>query len=295
MKRLRTLLGIGLGLAVVAGAGWYISQTGTTSVAGRASGPLCGGCGDPRGYRRRRQGRDSGGRPRLGNGDAAQHRQRQDPDHRPAHQGRLQGRPDGQAGRPAGRGRSAALRRRPSAGHRHDAEGRGAAEERPDRPRALQEAGRPGLDRPPAVRHPDLPRSPVRGGAGGRPGPGRLGQAQRHLHQDPGAADRPHRLAFCRPGQLRDDGRRHQHLRHHPGAADLGDLHHSRRLAARRSASASRRAPSSKCGCSIGRRRPSSTSASSTATTTSSTRRPARSSCAPRSTTRTRPCFPTSS
>ncbi len=31
MKRLRTLLGIGLGLAVVVGAGWYISQTGTAT------------------------------------------------------------------------------------------------------------------------------------------------------------------------------------------------------------------------------------------------------------------------
>ena len=31
MKRLRTLLGIGLGLAIVAGAGWYISQTGNTA------------------------------------------------------------------------------------------------------------------------------------------------------------------------------------------------------------------------------------------------------------------------
>ena len=31
MKRLRTLLGIGLGLAVVVGAGWYISQSGTTT------------------------------------------------------------------------------------------------------------------------------------------------------------------------------------------------------------------------------------------------------------------------
>jgi multidrug efflux system membrane fusion protein len=33
MKRLRTLLGIGLGLAIVAGAGWYISQTGTSPPA----------------------------------------------------------------------------------------------------------------------------------------------------------------------------------------------------------------------------------------------------------------------
>ena len=36
MKRLRTLLGIGLGLAVVAGAGWYISQGGTSSPKGQA-------------------------------------------------------------------------------------------------------------------------------------------------------------------------------------------------------------------------------------------------------------------
>src|SRR4029077_8362757 len=33
MERLRTLLGIGLGLAIVAGAGWYISQTGTASTS----------------------------------------------------------------------------------------------------------------------------------------------------------------------------------------------------------------------------------------------------------------------
>lgn len=36
MKRLRTLLGIGLGLAVVAGAGWYISQGGTSSPKSQA-------------------------------------------------------------------------------------------------------------------------------------------------------------------------------------------------------------------------------------------------------------------
>jgi membrane fusion protein, multidrug efflux system len=35
MKRLRTLLGIGLGLAVVAGAGWYISQNGTAPSTAR--------------------------------------------------------------------------------------------------------------------------------------------------------------------------------------------------------------------------------------------------------------------
>jgi multidrug efflux system membrane fusion protein len=38
MKRLRTLLGIGLGLAIVAGAGWYISQTGTTPAPRQAGG-----------------------------------------------------------------------------------------------------------------------------------------------------------------------------------------------------------------------------------------------------------------
>ena len=36
MKRLRTLLGIGLGLAIVAGAGWYISQAGTSAPARQA-------------------------------------------------------------------------------------------------------------------------------------------------------------------------------------------------------------------------------------------------------------------
>ncbi len=43
MKRLRTLLGIGLGLAIVAGAGWYISQSGTTLGAGRPPGGRFGG------------------------------------------------------------------------------------------------------------------------------------------------------------------------------------------------------------------------------------------------------------
>ncbi len=39
MKRLRTLLGIGLGLAVVAGAGWYITQHGSSSPPGQAGRP----------------------------------------------------------------------------------------------------------------------------------------------------------------------------------------------------------------------------------------------------------------
>jgi membrane fusion protein, multidrug efflux system len=38
MKRLRTLLGIGLGLVIVAGAGWYISQTGNVPAPRQAAG-----------------------------------------------------------------------------------------------------------------------------------------------------------------------------------------------------------------------------------------------------------------
>jgi multidrug efflux system membrane fusion protein len=45
MKRLRTLLGIGLGLVIVAGAGWYISQTGTATAPRQAAGRF--GAGAP--------------------------------------------------------------------------------------------------------------------------------------------------------------------------------------------------------------------------------------------------------
>jgi membrane fusion protein, multidrug efflux system len=45
MKRLRTLLGIGLGLVIVASAGWYISQTGTTPAPRQAGGRF--GAGQP--------------------------------------------------------------------------------------------------------------------------------------------------------------------------------------------------------------------------------------------------------
>jgi len=45
MKRLRTLLGIGLGLAIVAGAGWFISQTGTTPAPRQGAGRF--GAGTP--------------------------------------------------------------------------------------------------------------------------------------------------------------------------------------------------------------------------------------------------------
>ena len=47
MKRLRTLLGIGLGLAIVAGAGWYISQTGTTPAPRQGAGRFGAGMPTP--------------------------------------------------------------------------------------------------------------------------------------------------------------------------------------------------------------------------------------------------------
>lgn len=47
MKRLRTLLGIGFGLAVVAGAGWYISQSGSAPPARPPSGRFAAGAAVP--------------------------------------------------------------------------------------------------------------------------------------------------------------------------------------------------------------------------------------------------------
>src|SRR6478736_4808767 len=47
MKRLRTLLGIGLGLAIVAGAGWYISQTGTVPASRQGAGRFGAGMPTP--------------------------------------------------------------------------------------------------------------------------------------------------------------------------------------------------------------------------------------------------------
>jgi len=47
MKRLRTLLGIGLGLVIVAGAGWYISQTGTAPAPRQAAGRFGAGVAIP--------------------------------------------------------------------------------------------------------------------------------------------------------------------------------------------------------------------------------------------------------
>lgn len=47
MKRLRTLLGIGFGLAVVAGAGWYISQSGSAPPARPAAGRFAAGAAVP--------------------------------------------------------------------------------------------------------------------------------------------------------------------------------------------------------------------------------------------------------
>lgn len=47
MKRLRTLLGIGLGLAIVAGAGWYISQSGSAPPARQGGGRFAAGAAVP--------------------------------------------------------------------------------------------------------------------------------------------------------------------------------------------------------------------------------------------------------
>ncbi len=47
MKRLRTLLGIGFGLAVVAGAGWYISQSGSAPPARAPAGRFAAGMAVP--------------------------------------------------------------------------------------------------------------------------------------------------------------------------------------------------------------------------------------------------------
>ncbi len=47
MKRLRTLLGIGFGLAVVAGAGWYISQSGSAPPARPGAGRFAAGMAVP--------------------------------------------------------------------------------------------------------------------------------------------------------------------------------------------------------------------------------------------------------
>ena len=46
MKRLRTLLGIGLGLAIVAGAGWYITQS-STAPPPRSAGRFAAGAAVP--------------------------------------------------------------------------------------------------------------------------------------------------------------------------------------------------------------------------------------------------------
>ena len=47
MKRLRTLLGIGLGLAIVAGAGWYMSQPGSAPPARQGAGRFAAGAAVP--------------------------------------------------------------------------------------------------------------------------------------------------------------------------------------------------------------------------------------------------------
>ena len=80
-----------------------------------------------------------------------------DADHRPAHRGRLQGRPGGQEGRLPGPDRSAPLpgRARPGAGPAGARPGARSTMAQ-HRPRALPEAGRAELDRAAAVRRPGI-------------------------------------------------------------------------------------------------------------------------------------------
>src|SRR5260370_14821706 len=66
MKRLRTLVGIGLGLAVVVGAGWYISQTGTATTQAARQGRFAAGAATPVGGGGGAEGEMGGGVRALG-------------------------------------------------------------------------------------------------------------------------------------------------------------------------------------------------------------------------------------
>ena len=235
MTRLRTLLGIGLGLAVVAGAGWYIStQMATIQPTARAGRPF-----------RRRAGHVPVGIAAAAKGDipivhqgarhrdAARHRDGQDPDHRPAHPGRLHRRPDRQAGRPARRCRPAPLRGRAAAGRGQLAKDQALLKNAADRPRSAtrrwsrqDSIARQQLDTQAAlVRQYEAPLITDQA---------LVDAAKLNLAYTRIVApiDRPRRPAPGRPGQLRADGRCRRHRRHHPDAADLGDLHHARGRAA---------------------------------------------------------------
>ena len=86
------------------------------------------------------------------------------------------------------------------------------------------------------------PRHAGRAGAAGRRRPSTADQAQvdnakaqPRLLPHRRAGDRPRRPAPGRSRQLRADQRRQRHRRHHPAAADLGDLHPARGQSAARS------------------------------------------------------------
>ena len=66
----------------------------------------------------------------------------------------------------------------------------------------------------------------------GRPGAGRCAEAQPDLLPHRRAGQRPGRAAPGRSRQLRADQRSQRHRRHHPAAADLGDLHPAGRQSA---------------------------------------------------------------
>ena len=103
-------------------------------------------------------------------------------------------------------------------------QGRGAAEQRPGRPRPLPEARRNPVRLAPAGRHPEGAGGAGRGAA--RPGPGRHRQRQgdARLCHHPLADRRPHRHPRDRRGQPRPRQRHDRHRDHRPGEAHRGGV-----------------------------------------------------------------------
>ena len=148
------------------------------------------------------------------------------------------------------------------------------------------------LDRPPAVRHPGRPGAPVRGPDHHRPRHRRHRQAQPHLHADHRAGEPAASACASSTRATTSPGRRDRHLRHHPDAADLRDVHHPGRCpAAGAQASARRRHPAGD-GARPGAEEPARPGQGRHRPTTRSTRPPARSSCARSSTTPDEALFP---
>ena len=110
---------------------------------------------------------------RAGHGDAARDRERADPDRRPAHGGRLQGRPGRQEGRVAGADRSASLSGGARSSCRPALARPGGARRGEDRSCALPKARGAEFDRPAAGGRPALCRPSGRGHGQARPGAGR--------------------------------------------------------------------------------------------------------------------------